>query len=242
MPDLLEPDYAETFNAWKATPGPATNGAMLKAVRPVIDTAVTSYGGGSQSPLLASRARRIVLDALPTYDPAKGPLKIHLDNQLRGLRRVSAQQDQIINIPEQVRLDQHHVYQAENRLRDSLGRDPTDEELSDDTGLSGRRLGYIRGANGGMPEGSLERTTGDGDDAYSPAVKASDDDAWNSFVYGSLAPRDQLVMEWSLGLNGKKKLAATDIARKLGVTPAAVSQRRARIQSLLNQRSALGVL
>lgn len=242
MPDLLEPDYAEPFKLWKTAQTPVSNGAMLKAVQPVIDSAVKSYGGGSQSPLLASRARRIVLDSLPTYDSTKGPLKVHLDNQLRGLRRVSAQQNQIINIPEQVQLDQHHVYEAENRLRDWHGRDPTDEELSDETGLSGKRLAYIRKAGGGMPEGALESVSAEGEDGISPAVVASDDDAWNSFVYGSLPAQDRLVMEWSLGLNGKRKLPSVEIARKLGVTPAAVSQRKARIQKMLDQRQSLGVL
>lgn len=243
MPDnLLEPDFAEAFNSWKTKPTPAANGAVLKVVRPVIDSAIKSYGGGSESPLLLSRARRMVLDALPTYDPAKGPLKVHLDNQLRGLRRVSAQQNQIINIPEQVQLDQHHLFEAENRLRDWLGRDPTDDELADETGLSFKRLAYVRKAQGGMPEGALEQVSGDGDDLLSPAVVSTDDDAWVSFVHGSLAPQDRLILEWSLGLNGKKRLPSVEIARKLGVTPAAISQRKARIQAIMNQRESLGVL
>ncbi len=242
MPDLLEPDYAEPFNAWKAKPSPATHGAMLKVVQPVIDSAVKSYGGGSQSPLLVSRARRMVLDALPTYDATKGPLKVHLDNQLRGLRRASAQQNQIINIPEQVRLDQHHLFEAENRLRDWHGRDPTDDELCDEVGLSAKRLAYVRKASGGMPEGSLEKMTPDGEDAIAPEIVSTDDDAWNQFVYASLPPQDRLVMEWTLGMNNKRRLPSTEIARRLGVSPAAVSQRKARIQSVLDQRRSLGVL
>lgn len=240
--DLLEKDFAEPFNAWKAKPTPATNGAMLKAVQPVIDSAVKSYGGGSKSPLLASRARRIVLDALPTYDATKGPLKVHLDNQLRGLRRVNTQQNQIINVPEQVQLDQHHLYEAENRLRDWLGRDPTDDELADESGLSTKRLAYIRGASGGMPEGSLEKVTADGEDVIAPEIVATDDDAWNGFVYGSLQPADQLIMAHTLGMNGRKRLSGAQVAQKLGITAAAVSQRKARIQRMLDQRNELGVL
>jgi DNA-directed RNA polymerase specialized sigma subunit len=242
MPDLLESEFAEPFKAWKATPGPATNGAMLRAVQPVIDSGVKSYGGGSDSPLLASRARRMVLDALPSYDPTKGPLKVHLDNQLRGLRRIMTRQNQIINVPEQVQLDQHHLFESENRLRDMLGRDPTDLELADETGLSPKRLAYIRKANGGIPEGALDQVSDEGGDGISPAIVNSDDEAWNQFVHSSLPPTDQLVMEWTLGLNGRKKLPSTLIAQKLGVTPAAVSQRKARIQSLLDQRKSLGVL
>ncbi len=244
MPSLLEPEYADVFNGWKAAPTPAANGLVLKAVRPVIDSAIKSYSSGGDSPLLQSRARRLVLDALPTYDSEKGPLRTHLDNQLRGLRRISTRQDQIINIPEQVQLDNHHLFAAENRLRDWLGRDPTDDELADETGLSLKRLAYVRKAQGGIPEGRLDAIgeADDGDGGIAPAVVASDDDAWNQFVYGSLPAQDRLVMEWTLGLNGKRKLPGIEIARKLGVTPAAVSQRKLRIQRLLDQRRSLGVL
>lgn len=239
--DALEPDYAEAFNAWKAAPTPATSGAVLKAVRPVIDAAVRSYGGPNPGPLLTSRARRLVLDALPAYDPTRGPLRAHLDGQLRGLRRAAAEQAQVIHVPEQVRLDQHHVFGAETRLRDALGRDPTDAELADATGLSARRLAHIRKARDGVPEGAL-KVPGGGGEEYAPAVADADDDAWTRFVYGGLAPTDQLILEWTLGLNNKPVLSGREVAAKLGVTPAAVSQRKARIQAALDQRRSLGVL
>ena len=240
-PNLIEPEFSDLYNAWKTNPGPATNSAILKAAQPIIESAIKSYGAGSQSPLLVSRAKRMVLEALPTYDPTKGPLRIHLTNQLRGLQRALVQQNQIISVPEQVRLDQHHLFKAENELRDSLGRDPTDEELADYTGLSMKRLAYIRKAQEGMPEGSMEKVTDDGDDTYDPAVADSDDDSWKLFVYSSLSPQDRLIMEYSLGMNNKKKLSAVEIARKLGVTPAAISQRKSRIQKMLNERQSLGV-
>ena len=241
-PNLLEPEFSDLYNAWKANPGPTTNSAILKAAQPIIEAAIKSYGAGDRSPLLIGRARRMVLEALPIYDPTKGPLKIHLANRLRGLQRAFVQQNQIISIPEQVRLDQHHLFKAENELRDSLGRDPTDEELADYTGLSMKRLAYIRKAQEGMPEGVMERVTDEGDDLYDPAVADSDDDSWKLFVYSSLSPQDRLIMEYTLGMNNKKKLSAVEIARKLGVTPAAISQRKSRIQKMLNERQSLGVL
>lgn len=239
--DLLETDFAEPYRAWKTRPAPDTSGRVLAAVRPVIDSAVKSYAGGSASPLLTSRARRIVLDALPGYDATRGPLRPYLDSHLRGLRRLAANQDEVIAVPERVRLDRHHIYEAENRLRDWLGRDPTDSELADETGLSPRRLAHVRKAAGAVAEGTLE-AAGDPDDPLTPAVVQPDDGVWHNFVYAGLQPRDQLVMQWSLGLNGGPVLSGKQIAAKLGVTPAAVAQRKARIQKLLNQRQELKVL
>ncbi len=240
MPDLLEPEFQGVFNTWKSSPSPAASGAMLRAVRPVIDSALKSYAGNSSSPLLLSRARRMALDAMHTYDPAKAGLKTHLLGQLRGLHRVGVQQNQIIAIPEQIQLDKHHVHEAENRLRDFMGRDPTDIELADETGLSPKRLGYIRNAHNGTPEGMM--TTETGEEGYQPAVRPDPaSDGWVSFVYGSLAPIDQTIMEHTFGLHGRKQVSGQVLARKLGITPAAVSQRKARIQKTLDSRDDLGI-
>jgi DNA-binding NarL/FixJ family response regulator len=46
-------------------------------------------------------------------------------------------------------------------------------------------------------------------------------------------------MEHTLGLHGKKVLSNQEIARKLRLTPGAVSQRKATIQQLLNQEQEL---
>jgi DNA-directed RNA polymerase specialized sigma subunit len=42
-------------------------------------------------------------------------------------------------------------------------------------------------------------------------------------------------MEHTLGLNGKKVLANTEVAKRLSISPGAVSQRKSRIQSRLDE-------
>ena len=240
MPSLLEPDYEKPFGAWKAAPTPANAGALLSAVRPVIDSAIKSYAGGDASPILVSRARRMALDAFGTYNPALAGLKTHLTSRLQGLRRTSADLNDIIHVPEQIRLDRGHLMSAASQLRDELGRDPTDLELSDRTGLSAKRLAHVRKA--GMPayEGTLAEAGEDG--PIEPVVRQADDDVWAGFVYHSLTPTDRLILEHSLGMNGKPRLGGRKLAAMLGVTPAAISQRKAKIQSMLDQRQNLGVL
>lgn len=244
--DLLESDYAEPFRAWKAQPSPATAGALLGKLGPVVDGALKAFGGPQGgSPVLRGRARRMVLDALPGYDPARSGLRTYLTGRLQGLRRVSADLGDAIQTPEQVRLDRHHLYEAGERLRDELGREPDDTELADATGLSVRRIAHVRRARPEAAEGALRAPADDGGmEHFQPAVAGGADsaDAWLEFVYHSLDPVDRLVLEHSTGMNGRPVLSGAELARTLGLTPSAVSQRKEKIQRRLDERDTLGVL
>ena len=60
---------------------------------------------------------------------------------------------------------------------------------------------------------------------------------WTEIVYQDLGPVDQKIMEMSLGMHGQKKLSNLEIAKKLNRSPGAITQRKMRIQELLNQES-----
>ncbi len=240
MPGLLEPEFEEPFAAWKKNPTPEASGALLKAVQPVIDSAVKTYATATPGPLLTSRARRLVLEALPAYDSSRAGLRTHLTSRLQGLRRIHASQSHVISIPEMVKIDSGRLQQAHNELTDQLGREPTDLELADHTGFSTRRLKRIRQADFGVPEGMLGKDPETGE-AVQPSVQSANDD-WLDFIYRSSQPTDQLIIEHTYGMNGRKPLSGQEIARRLGITPAAVSQRKAKIQKWLDDRESYGIL
>ncbi len=233
----LEPDYSDVFHAWKAADNPATRGALLTKVKPVLDSAVYSYAGAGASPHVKGQAKLMALKAFGSYDPNKGNMKTHLLSQLRSLQRVSAQGNQIISIPERVALDRRHMMETEGQLRDSLGRDPSDMEVASRTGLSLKRLGYIRGAASGVNSGSILDEDGE---VHSPASTIpgaqGKDDAWAEMIYYDLGDIDRTIMDYTLGLRGAKPLANTDLALRLGLSPGAVSQRKAKIQQMLDER------
>jgi DNA-directed RNA polymerase specialized sigma subunit len=54
-------------------------------------------------------------------------------------------------------------------------------------------------------------------------------------VYHELTPTDRKIFEWRTGYNGVKKLQAQQIAKKLGVSAGAVSQRTSKIADRLAQ-------
>lgn len=242
MSSLLEPEFAEPYQLWRTTPSPENADNLLKAINPVLTAALRNYAPMPASPTIKSRAKLMALDALGRYDPMQAKLRTHLLFQLQGLRRHAARENQIIQLPEQVGLDLNALHKTEEELKDRLGRDPSDHELSRHAGLSLKRISYIRQAKQPVLESALHSAVSP-DDLYSPAVQ---DDGmaklWQDFVYQDLAPTDQLIMEHSLGLHGRPVLSTQAIARKLGITSGAVSQRKAKIQAKMNLRDELGVI
>lgn len=232
-------DFDNVYSQWQQTKTPDTNTALLKTIQPVIDTAVASYAGANANPTIRSRAKIMALKALDTYDPNRGNVRTHLLSQLQSLRRLSAQSQNIISIPEQVGLDYGTLSDTESELYDELGRDPTDDELADRTGLSVRRIRKVRAFNQPISEGTTQQVTDEGqpgDVASSIPGATNAADAWFDFVYDDLSPTDKLVADLALGRHGRRRASTQEIARRLNITPGAVSQRAAKIQAMLDKR------
>lgn len=238
--EAAEKDFNTQFQSWMSDPSPDNNDRILAAVQPTIDTALSSYVSRAPSPIIRSKARLMALNALKSYDPQRGNVRTHLLSQMQGLRRLAAKEQNIINIPEQVGLDFQKLDSAENELRDRLNRDPSDDEVADYTGLSVRRIRKIRGFHQPLSEG-MTSVVADSENA--PAEVASTlpgshagADAWMNFVYDDLSPTDKLIMDMTLGRNGRRRASTQDIAQRLNITPGAVSQRAAKIQTMLDKR------
>lgn len=243
-PKGVSPEFDTLYPQWQRQQSPALNTQLLSTVQPIIDTAVNSYAGGNQGPTIKARAKLMALQALGSYDPKRGNVRTHLLSQLQSLRRLSAQEQNIISIPEQVGLDFQHLSESENELRDRLSRDPSDDELADHTGLSVRRIRKIRNFHQPIPESAtmqeVDGDTASGDVASTLPGARKAYDAWADFVYGDLSHTDKLIMDMTLGRNGRRKTPTQEIARRLNISPGAVSQRAAKIQSMLDKQYTQG--
>lgn len=238
----LEPEYHDVYTSWKNKPSKITMGALITRVRPIIDKGIISYAGGSKSPTIRSKAKEIVIDSMNDYDPRMARLQSYLLTQLQGLQRYKGQQNNVITVPERVLLDKGRITSAEVELRDKLGREPSDKEIADYTGLSLKRIEYVRSYRPSSAEGAIldQSRNDEGQPGEGPAVVYDDDAAWLEFVYHDLSDIDQTIMEYTLGLHGSPKLSVTEIAERLGISPGAVSQRAKKIQEMLDQREELG--
>ena len=238
----VESQFADHYAAWKASPSPATGGRLLGALEPTIRAGVRTYAADS-GPTGLGRAKMLVMQALPRYDPARAGLKTFVGQHLQGLQRFRAKQMNAVNVPDRALLARAQLGRATNELTDLLGRPPSAVELADHTGLSPTAIAAARGAAVAIPESRFAEIY-DADSSYGggPAVRDHSDKGWVRLVYHSVDDRDRLVMEHTLGLFGATVLSTGELARKLGVSPAAVSQRKAKIQGILDKREELSVL
>jgi DNA-directed RNA polymerase specialized sigma subunit len=126
------------------------------------------------------------------------------------------------------------VYAAGQELQDSLGREPSDAEIADKTGISVKRLVALRTYRRPVAEGRANWENPEGE-VFGPAVvNETPQSILEDFIYHDLNPKDQLILDYSLGRNGRPQLNGRDIALRVGLTPGAVSQRLAGIQQRFN--------
>lgn len=236
----LEPAYRDVFTAWKRQPDKRRTDQLLRTIEPEIRKGISAHIGQS-NPLIYSHARRLAVKSMSGYDPQQSKLGTYLVNQLQGLKRINRQQTQVLRVPERIMLERGQLDRAETELGEQLGRDPSINELADYTSLSPRRINYVRRFQQPLSEGYFASLETDNETSeFSPAVNQTDSSAWEELVYSDLNPIDQKVMEWTLGMHGKQ-LSNQEIARRLRISPGAVSQRKLKIQQLLNQRDEVGI-
>lgn len=237
-----EPEHAPVFAAWQADRSPANGAKLLQAIDPIVRSGVKTFAadGGATA---YGRARLLAMKSLAGYDPTKSSLRTYLTHHMQSLQRFRAGQMSPIKVPERMLLMRNTLRRAESDLTDQLGRPPSALELSDHTGLPPPTIAKVRSVRTAAAEGGFSEGY-DGDSGYGgdPAVRSNSDGGWVRLVYHSVDPKDQLVLEHTLGLFGQPVLSTLAIAKKLGVTPAAVSQRKAKLQGVLDRRDELSIV
>ena len=237
--DYLEDQYRDDFNKWKVEPSKDNTAVLLNKLKPTISRALQPYGGTKNTGLY-SRAKVLTANAIKTYDPTKAKLDTHVTNHLRSIRKAAVKGEHIIAAPERVLLDRRKLFAQSKALEEQLGREPSIQELSKHTGLSNKRIATLRKFVPGVAEGGFLRDADSENVGTLPGstVPGDADTAFRryaEFLYEDLNPRDQKIMEWSLGLYGQPIYSTAEIARQLGITSGAVSQRKARLQQQVDE-------
>ncbi len=217
--------------AWQRNRSPEMTKLVLDRMKPTIDSAMTSFANGSGS--MSVKAAKLTLDALRTYKPDFGAEpSTHVFNNLRRLGRLSTRRAAIIPQSEAFMLEARRVKETLARLQDEKGREPSMDELADATGLSRKKIDRLLDQNMVINESATLSQ-----DTFKDTQASSDltDDDYFEYVYASVGPVDQKIMEWSSGLHGRQVLSNNAIAAKLGISPAAVSQRRNKIQNMMSE-------
>lgn len=235
--DFLEPEFKDVYDTWKAAPSPETNTKLIGALEPVIQKGMQSYG--VNDPVGYSRARLMTLDAVRKYDPRRASLQSHILTNLQGLRRATTNQQNFVRIPERLAIESQRLHEAQQQLQDDLNRLPSDNELADHMGVPLKRLAQIRRARSGYAGSQVQSEDTQEDPSSRVPGQSRAAELWTQIVYDDLGPIDQKIMEHTLGLNGQDRLSNQEIAAKLGRSPGAITQRKLKIQQLLDRETEL---
>jgi len=216
------------WQAWHDDPSDDNYSTLMDSVQPTIQSGLTSYGGGDTA--LKTRANILAAQAMTDYDPAKGAsLNTHIHNRLQRLQRFRAARTNVVHIPENVRLDRGNVSRYSAEYLDKHGYDPSISDIADRLNMSQKRVQKALG----RPEAtSTARSTEKGD---LPGLARSAEDIWADYVYHDLDERNKKIFEWTTGYGGTDVLPKKDIAKRLGITPAAVSLRISNIMTKLQE-------
>lgn len=212
------------YENWVTEPTPQSMTSLLKSFEPLINSEIQRYNG--PKPLLRSRAKSLAISAVKTYDPLSGAqLRSWVTTQLQPLSRYG-QSLRPIYAPEVAVRQAAEVNRVSKELSDDLGRAPTDGELADEIGISIKRVRNVRKmVIPAVSEGSMDSSNDSDETSYTAGVSKSDSvGSAEVQVYDSLDARDKRIFDWKTGRKGVT-LSNLEIAKRLGVTPALISQR-----------------
>jgi len=224
--------YTRAYNAWVKNQNPDTMAGLVDAFMPTVNAEIMQYSGPKE--LLRSRGRLYVIQAIKSFNPM-GDAKLRtwvvtnlkqLSRYGKRLRPVRASEAMLRNAAE--------LATVEKRLEDDLGRKPTMEELTDETGWNAKTIENIRkSAVASVNSGAFEVDDegGESEGAEPAVVTPSRIPYASEAVYAGLDQRDKDIFDYRTGSHGKNEVSGKELADMLKITPAAVSQRSSYIGS-----------
>jgi hypothetical protein len=232
MPDYSKDPLFTPVRQWQQDPSPGNASAMLKALEPAITSAIrTNVGEAGEN--IRSRARLMALDTMGRYDPSRAKISTYLTNQFQGLRRHVRREQTPVHFPEAWSWERNRILEASREMEDELGRPPLDEEIADRMGIPPNRL--RRSLRSQAPLASGQFATPEGE-VILPPVMQQRTNLWLDLIRDDLAPVDRFIFDSTLGWKDAPALSNLEIAKRLRLSPGAISQRKAKIQALLDKQ------
>jgi RNA polymerase primary sigma factor len=211
---------------------------MIKAnLRLVVKIARDYEGIGLPLLDLISEGNIGLMKAVERFDPKKGgKLSTYGSWWIKqSIKRALANQSKTIRLPVHLVDKISKMRRVAMKLQEELGREPTDEELGEELGLSARRVGQMRMAS--VRPTSLDASIGDDDStSYSEIVQDENADTpyetlEDKTVTGMLQEmvtkldqREATILRFRFGLDGGPERTLEDVGMKFGVTRERVRQ------------------
>jgi RNA polymerase primary sigma factor len=178
-----------------------------------------------------------LMKAVERFNPRKGA-KLSTYAALwikQSIRRALSNQSKTIRLPVHVVDKVHKLHRASVELTETLGREPTDDELAKRLGIAPSRVAQLRVC--GVNPVSLDAPIGDEDDnRFSDIVE--DEGAMTPYELlrvktmrqeirehiQHLTPREAAIISMRFGLDGKEPRTLDDVGKKFKVTRERIRQ------------------
>jgi RNA polymerase primary sigma factor len=182
-----------------------------------------------------------LMKAVDRFDPAKGgKLSTYGSWWIKQqIRRALANQGRTIRLPVHIEAKIYRMGRAEVRLRETLGREATDEELSEELGMTAKRVTRLR--NSAVRPTSLDAPLGDEDSGTvsevvgdernfdpSTSYQSKADQGMVMALLARLPEREARILRCRFGLDGREEQTLEELGEEFGLT-------RERIRQLQNE-------
>lgn len=226
------PEWKDRYDVWTKAKGEDKKKAMselVKTLDPYVFKEANKWKGQLSPKVIDAKAKYHTIQAIKNYDPTKAALPTHVTNQVRQISR-TIYSSGTLSIPEGVLLGMRSFKQAYSRLEDFHGREPLVEELQDELAWPKNKVELL------LKKLKSESVINENNASFITQPKYDSSQSMRlSAVYHDLNARDKQIMEHAWGYAGKPILSTTDIAKKTGVSPGFISQRKAVIDKKMTE-------
>src|SRR5438094_1209039 len=178
-----------------------------------------------------------LMKAVERFDPAKGgKLSTYGSWWIKqSIKRALANQSKTIRLPVHLVDKISKMRRVALKLQEEFGRDPTDEELGEELGISAARVGQMRTA--AIRPASLDAPIGD-DDSNNFSEVVQDENADTPYEHleektvtkmlqemvKTLDQREATILRYRFGLDGGSEKTLEEVGERFGVTRERVRQ------------------
>lgn len=223
----------EQIKQWQQNKDPETFVSLFSKYQPIVNKVTSKYKTiGIPEPTLKAKSNSQLINALNTYDPNKGTQpSTHIWNYLQKIQRDAISSKTSGAIPEHRNTKTATFSIVKDNLEDSLGREASIDELSEELKWNKEEVARTNNELGG------ETTASGADfDFYGNSTTFEHKDrALADYLYHDLTGPEKVTFEHTFGYGNKPILKNKDIAQKLNTNEMAVSRMKNKLSDKIKE-------